>query len=357
MTPSVSRPNVSRPSPPKVSQPIAGTRPATGVGTVPRPGTGAIGAGSRPSNAQLQNFLDLKPAGGNISTLPANRPGNAASDFLQNRPSTLPANRPGVSNPIAGTRPGVGDRPGVNNRANIDHPIAGRPDRIQDRQDRRDNRFERRDEVRDQIRDNHPRLDFWADHPNWARWRINTPYRWAAWGAITGWCTGYGWSEPVDYAYGENVYYDDGQVYYGDTAVATEEEYAQQAEQIAESAPEVAADKAEWLPLGVFALTPDGEKSGPSPTLFLQLAISKDGVINGLLHNTATDSTQEIEGMADKSSQRAAWTGKGKSRPIMETGVSSLTQDTAPALIHFADGTTQQWLMVRLEDPAMPMKK
>jgi hypothetical protein len=90
--------------------------------------------------------------------------------------------------------------------------------------------------------------------------------------------------------------------------------------------------------------------------MFLQLAISKKGVITGLLNNTATNSTQEIEGMADKSSQRVAWTVKDKTRPIMETGISNLTQDTAPALVHFADGSTQQWLLVRLEEPAMTPK-
>jgi hypothetical protein len=42
---------------------------------------------------------------------------------------------------------------------------------------------------------------------------------------------------------------------------------------------------------------------------------------------------------------------KGKETPIMETGLSNLTQDTTPALLHFADGSTQQWLMVRLEQP------
>jgi hypothetical protein len=35
----------------------------------------------------------------------------------------------------------------------------------------------------------------------------------------------------------------------------------------------------------------------------------------------------------------------------METGLSNLTKDEAPALIHFADGQTQQWLMIRLEAP------
>jgi hypothetical protein len=148
------------------------------------------------------------------------------------------------------------------------------------------------------------------------------------------------------------VYYEDNSVYYGDQLVATAEEYAQQADAIAASAPEVAPDQAEWMPLGVFALTPDGQASGPDPTLFLQLAISKEGIISGTLHNSATNQTQTMEGMADKASQRAAWTVAGKTRPIMETGINNLTQDTAPALVHFADGQTQQWLMVRLEEPA-----
>lgn len=162
---------------------------------------------------------------------------------------------------------------------------------------------------------------------------------------------GYGWTDSVDYSYGENVYYQDDQVYYGDQPVATAEEYAQQAEDIVASAPEVAPENGEWLPLGVFALTQDGKASGPEPTLFLQLAISKQGIISGTLHNSATNSTQTIEGMADKATQRAAWSVAGKSRPIMETGISKLTEDTAPALVHFADGQTQQWLMVRLEEP------
>lgn len=108
------------------------------------------------------------------------------------------------------------------------------------------------------------------------------------------------------------------------------------------------------MPLGVFALTQDGQATGVEPTLFLQLAISKTGVISGTLKNMATNDVQIIEGMADKKSQRAAWTVQGQQRPIMETGISNLTQDASPALIHFADGQTQQWLMVRLPEPETP---
>jgi hypothetical protein len=231
-----------------------------------------------------------------------------------------------------------------------------RPDRIENRQQWRDNRVERRDEIRNQVRDNHPWANFWVDHPGWAAWRVTRPYRWATWAALTGW-VGYGWSEPIAYAYGDNVYYEGDSVYYGDQVAATPEEYADQAEVIAESKPDVAPDKTEWMPLGVFAVTPDGQASGPDPTLFLQLVISKEGIIEGTLHNTTNDTTQDIEGMADKATQRAAWTVKGKSRPIMETGIVNLTEDTSPALVHFADGTTQQWLLVRLEEPKEAPKK
>jgi hypothetical protein len=238
-----------------------------------------------------------------------------------------------------------------------DRPIAGnRPERIDNRQEWRDNRVDRRNEVRNQVRENHPWMDFWSDHPGWAAWRISRPYRWATWGAITGW-VGYGWTDPMAYGYGEDVYYQDDSVYYGGEVVATGEEYAQQAEAIVQSAPEVPVETAEWMPLGVFALTQDGQASGPEPSVFLQLAISKEGIISGTLHNTATNKTQTIEGMADKTSQRAAWTVQGKSWPIMETGIVNLTEDSAPALIHFEDGTTQQWLMVRLEEPAPEPKK
>lgn len=326
---------------------------------IPRPSTGAIGgagAGARPGGSNLGAAVGAGAAGG------------AAAAFLQGgglagRPAAgqLPA---GAQRPAAGRADNRADRAGnrtdraqtrtdrVDARTDVrSDRTANRPERIENRQERQDNRVERRDEVRNQVQENHPRLDFWSDYPGWAAMRITRPYGWATWGAITGW-VGYGWSEPVSYNYGESVYYEGDTVYQGDQVVASAEEYAQQAETIAASAPEAAPDNAEWMPLGVFALTPDGQSAGPNPSLFLQLAISKEGIISGTLHNAATGKTQNIEGMADKDSQRCAWTVAGQSRPIMETGINNLTQDTAPALVHFADGQTQQWLMVRLEEPA-----
>jgi hypothetical protein len=116
-------------------------------------------------------------------------------------------------------------------------------------------------------------------------------------------------------------------------------------------APSESPENPEWLPLGVFALTQDGEATGAQPSLYMQLAISKQGVISGTLKNTVANTVQTLDGMADKESQRVAWTVAGQERPVMETGLSNLTQDTSPALIHFADGQTQQWLMVRIPEP------
>ncbi len=112
---------------------------------------------------------------------------------------------------------------------------------------------------------------------------------------------------PVYYDYGSNLYYQDGNVIYDGTVVATEDEYVQQAQAIVSSIPDVDAEKIELLPLGVFALT-DGYGDVEDSTLFLQLAISKERIFN-------------------------------------------LTENEAGALLHFADGQTQQWTMVRLDEP------
>lgn len=104
------------------------------------------------------------------------------------------------------------------------------------------------------------------------------------------------------------------------------------------------------MPLGVFALTnKDGDVE--DSTLFLQLAISKEGIIAGTFQNTATDKSFEVEGTIDADSQRAAWGPVDQDWPIMETGIYNLTENECDALIHFANGQTQQWTMSRLDEP------
>jgi hypothetical protein len=323
--------------------------------------------GGRVSAGDLNRFLDIPSAAtGAIGAAGVIGAGGAAADFLRGGggatqlPAGGVAGRPGVGGgPIAGNRPDLG-RPGTPDLGRPGTPDLGRPgtpgnnfaqnrpDRIQNRGERQDNRQQRRDEIRNQYHDHNPG-DFWNEHPGWSAWAITRPYAWATWASLGSW---WGYSgEAMPYAYGENVYYAGDQVYYGDQPVATTEQYTEQASALAASAPETPPQQGDWLPLGVFALTQDGQATGSAPSLYMQLALSKQGVISGTLKNTISGKVQALEGMADKKSQRVAWTVAGQQRPIMETGLSNLTQDTAPALIHFADGQTQQWLMVHIPEP------
>lgn len=223
------------------------------------------------------------------------------------------------------------------------------PDRIGNRDQWQQNRQSRRDEVWGQVAAN-PQPAFWTGHANWSAYNIQNPYNPVAWGALAGWI-GASAAQPTPYGYGDNVYYQNNNVYYGDQQAATSEAYAQQAATLAGSAPDVNPQESQWLPLGVFAFTQDGQASGSKPSLYMQLAISKEAVISGTMKHAATGQVQDMEGMADKKTQRAAWGVKGQSSPIIEAGLSNLTQDTVPTLLHFANGQTQQWLMIRLPDP------
>jgi hypothetical protein len=157
--------------------------------------------------------------------------------------------------------------------------------------------------------------------------------------------------EPVYYDYGTTLYYEGDDVYYEGEVIATADEYAAEAQTIAQSVPEVEPDAIEWMPLGVFALGQKDSAAVEDATLYLQLAISKEGIIAGTLQNTATDKLVEVEGTIDRESQRAAWGPIGEDWPIMETGIYNLSENEVGSLMHFGDGQTQQWTMVRLDEP------
>ena len=193
-----------------------------------------------------------------------------------------------------------------------------------------------------------------------AEWHAANPGGWApsgwtagqAWSAATWPAVGVslGWSgvQPVSYDYGTNVTYQDDEVYYGSQPVATAGDYYQQASTLAQNAPAPAAESADWLPLGVFALV---QKEQSEPHFVMNLAINKSGAIAGNYSDVVSGTTVPIQGAVDKKTQRAAWTvGKNKNT-VCETGLYNLTKDEAPALIHMGKDKTQQWLLVRLKQP------
>ena len=110
------------------------------------------------------------------------------------------------------------------------------------------------------------------------------PGKWAlvgtAWSTI-GWATAGSYcgcsDEGAYYDYGENVTYEDGTVYKGEEAVASAEQYYNEANDIANSGQ--SPENEEWLPLGVYAII--SEPTQTETDKVVQFAMNKEGVIRG----------------------------------------------------------------------------
>lgn len=360
--PHMTSPSVGSPShTPGGSAARVSTRPETGRIPGTQPGQKIAGEASRPTKDQVQQFLHLPQdqRGGKMSDLAKVGAGVAAGalgaegarELLEGRhpgdrerPTQLP------ETPGLGGRLGTGDRVGPGERpAHLPVKPAA-------------------DNVRANLKDRYDHVftpDWWRDHPNAARaywnnfgkyhWEWNHWWRPATWAALVGWTVGAAaagsYGDPIYYDYGQTVYYEDGDVYVSGSKVATEEEYYQQANTLASNAPDTTAQEGEdWLPLGVFALS---QANAPDSSMVLQLAVNKDGVIGGTYYNAINNTVRPIKGQVDPKSQRAAWTfADGKNTDIItETGIYNLTLDQTEALVHFGTDITQQWLMVRLNQP------
>jgi hypothetical protein len=188
------------------------------------------------------------------------------------------------------------------------------------------------------------------DHPHawWpAGWAGREPWAWATWPALGPWIGWQAAAAPIYYDYGNNIVYLDNDVYYGNQPVATAEQYYQQAEMLAESVPAApAADQ--WMSLGVFSLVQGTQTN--SDKVF-QLAVSRSGALGGNLSDTLTGATLPVQGAVDQASGRAAWIVGDNRTVVYETGISDLTQDQAPVLVHFSATVTEQWMLVRLPPP------
>ncbi|HXD86922.1 MAG TPA: hypothetical protein VN641_10530, partial [Urbifossiella sp.] len=180
-----------------------------------------------------------------------------------------------------------------------------------------------------------------------ARW-IGPTWRPVTWAALAGFA-GYA-AEPPYYDYGESVVYQTDAVYVNGESVGTPEQYTQQATELANVGVESKADPkaGEWQTLGVFAMVGEGEEK--STNLF-QLALNKDGVIRGEYYNALTDTTEPVYGSVDKKTQRAAWSVAERKFPVYETGIANLTRDETTMLVHFSKAKSQQYALVRLQQP------
>lgn len=336
-----------------------GNRAAAGAGTRPAGGGAAVNDFFSHNRASANHNAAATHTGA-ASNRQAGSVANQRSENISNRTDTRSGtrdsrgeNRDFASDNRQGRVSDRGDNQAVRvssrgeTRSNL---AAGRGENRSQRQlQRGEHANNLRGALENEFDSNHLFDDFWKNNPQ-AHYRFNQNPAFWTWATVAtvGSFFGTGYS---DSGGGGEYYYDEGTVYAGDEQVPAEE-YAAQAEEIVEGAPEVEnPDDMEWLPLGVFALA-ENKNSNAAPNMFLQLAISKEGIVAGTYNNKSTDETKSVEGMVDMKSGRAAWAIAGQSAPIMETRLDSLTENETNVLIHFADGTTQEWLMLHMEKPA-----
>lgn len=384
------------------SQLPSGTRPgATRPGTADRPGAGTAG---RPSRGDVGNFLGISggvAAGGAIanrqSQRPATRPGTGDRGGQgERRPAERPQDRANWSERSQNRNENWNQR--VDNRHeswnqrqenrgdrrnDFQNNREDRWDNIQnnrdDRQDWRDQnredwqehredmwdyRFDRADEIWDNCRDFYDDVfdDHWWGAYGWGyRWGAYpaNPWWWwrpATWATVTGFVYAASAPDPVYVDYGTTVVYEGDTVYVDDKPVPAEtynepiEKLATTVEQPPPPAPPAQEGMtAEWMPLGVFALAQ--EEKG-DPTMFFQISVNRDGVISGAYQSTLTGDQKPIAGQVDKETQNVAWRVGENIETVYATSLANLTQDVSPLAIHFGKDRVQNWLLVRMPEPA-----
>ncbi|WP_145219010.1 hypothetical protein [Gimesia alba] len=166
------------------------------------------------------------------------------------------------------------------------------------------------------------------------------PWVWTTFGGLSAWI-GYNSLAPVVYNYSVS----DGYIYNDGVQVAPVTVYESQADQIAESVspPE---DAAEWMPVGVFAIVPQGTKD---VDVTVQLAVGKNGAIAGTYFNKEGNISLPLQGAIDEAKQRVAWKIGEEDTITMETSLDSLTKDKSTVIIYFSDGVSEIWDMLRVD--------
>ena len=181
----------------------------------------------------------------------------------------------------------------------------------------------------------------------------NTVWRAATWNSYAAFCSYPGYAPYYDY--GENVVYVDNSVCISGEVASSAEQYAARATEIADAGRQAAVTKEEeWLPLGVFAMVQGEEET--SNHIF-QLAVNKQGVIRGNYYDAVTDSTSPVYGSVGKTNQRAAWTVGDRKAPVYEAGLANLTKDETTMLVHYDTDRTQQFTLIRIEEPETSKEK
>ncbi len=108
------------------------------------------------------------------------------------------------------------------------------------------------------------------------------------------------------------------------------------------------ADGAEWMSIGVFALSPAG---GGEATRVIQLSVSREGTVRGTHVDLVSDDAQEVRGAVNKQDLRIAFTIGSSSKVVFQGPLGELTKPEGRITAYFPDGKTAAWRMVQVKQP------
>lgn len=204
-------------------------------------------------------------------------------------------------------------------------------------------------------------IDIDIDDPHYSRYHDD--YYWWAWpttAVVGGWFVWEAFDDDDDQVYysygtGGNVYYEDNYYYVNNEQVPADQYYESVtviADQGANVTPEQ-AEKIEWMPLGIFAYA---EKGSASNGRYMQLAVSKEGIIGGTYFNENTNTSRPLEGAVDPKTQKAAWTFADglNTDVILEAGIFDFTKDEVSVMVHYGATNNVIVSLIRVEPPEQP---
>ncbi|MGI9519339.1 MAG: hypothetical protein ACR2NP_19970 [Pirellulaceae bacterium] len=154
-------------------------------------------------------------------------------------------------------------------------------------------------------------------------------------------------SEPKRYEYGQNVTYQGDSVFVDGKNAGTTEDYYGGVREQADTGAEAEKPGDEWMALGVFLLTQEGESNDDS---IVQLAVNQQGAIRGNVTSTVTSDNKTIHGLVNKDTQRVAFSIEGNTDMVAETSLDNLTRDEVTLLIHDGEERTEQRVLVRVDE-------
>lgn len=103
----------------------------------------------------------------------------------------------------------------------------------------------------------------------------------------------------------------------------------------------------DWLPLGVFALEPPTEGGEQ----LVQLALRRDGTLEGVAYAKATDKSSNVVGEVNRETNTAIWRVDANQKASFSAPLKTLTSGEGPVEVTLADGEKETWTSARLKQP------